>query len=151
RTATGEQESRPGFGVEEEADPYGEFYPDAMGSSALAYDSEDDEKSELAFSRMDKGTAGNKGLVSRYDFDDDEAYEKAKSEQEALPKAAFQFGRKMADGRATRRHKGSSTKISKDKKIDRDLNMINQIMKNKRKESTEEGGTHKKYKRGKNN
>eukprot|EP01134_Creolimax_fragrantissima_P007701 CFRG7701T1 len=137
---------KPGFKIDTEGDSYGEFYPDALSASTLAYDSdEDDQASALAFSQMDKGTAGNKGLISRYDFDDEDAYEKAKGEQEALPKAAFQYGKKMNDGRTTRRQKGVA-KMSKDKKLDRDLNMINLLMAKKRKDIPDDTGSSKKAK-----
>lgn len=48
--------------------------------------------------------------------------------REALPKAAFQFGIKMSDGRKTKRHKPADQK----QKLDREMQRINQII-NKRK------------------
>ena len=47
---------------------------------------------------------GNKkGPIGRWDFETQEEYSDYMSRKEALPKAAFQYGVKMADGRKTRR------------------------------------------------
>jgi IK cytokine len=50
---------------------------------------------------MDLGN--KKGQVGKWDFDTNEEYSSYMSKKEALPKAAFQFGVKMNDGRKTRR------------------------------------------------
>jgi len=43
---------------------------------------------------------GNKkGPIGRWDFDTAEEYSDYMNQKEALPKAAFQYGLKMADGR----------------------------------------------------
>ena len=50
---------------------------------------------------------GNKkGPIGRWDFDTQEEYSDYMNQKEALPKAAFQYGVKMADGRKTRRIPG---------------------------------------------
>ena len=43
----------------------------------------------------------NQGPVGRWDFDNPEDYADYMSTKEALPKAAFQYGVKMAEGRKT--------------------------------------------------
>uniref|UniRef100_A0A1B0B363 Protein RED C-terminal domain-containing protein n=1 Tax=Glossina palpalis gambiensis TaxID=67801 RepID=A0A1B0B363_9MUSC len=46
-----------------------------------------------------------KGPIGRWDFDTQEEYSDYMSTKEALPKAAFQYGKKLQDGRKTRKHK----------------------------------------------
>ncbi len=43
--------------------------------------------------------------VHRWDFESEEEWSRYKQDQEAMPKAAFQFGVKMADGRNTKKGK----------------------------------------------
>lgn len=57
--------------------------------------------------------------------------------KEALPKAAFQYGVKMADGRRTRKHKDKNEKAV----FDREWQQIQNIM--KRKGPKEDGGNFK--------
>ena len=47
-----------------------------------------------------------KGPIGRWDFETTEEYSNYMNQKEALPKAAFQYGVKMADGRKTRRIPG---------------------------------------------
>jgi IK cytokine len=43
---------------------------------------------------------GNKkGPLTRWDFEDEDKYNAYMEKREAMPKAAFQFGIKMSDGR----------------------------------------------------
>lgn len=42
--------------------------------------------------------------LGRWDFDTPEEYSQYMSTKEALPKAAFQYGLKTAEGRRTRKH-----------------------------------------------
>ena len=79
-----------------------------------------------------KTIQGNKkGPVGRWDFDTAEEYSDYMNQKEALPKAAFQYGVKMADGRKTRRI-GVKTEKSEKAELDREWQKIQSIM-NKRK------------------
>ncbi|XP_037071454.1 protein Red-like, partial [Pollicipes pollicipes] len=76
---------------------YAECYP---GLEEMA-DAIDDSDDEADYSKMDMGN--KKGPIGRWDFDTQEEYSNYMNQKEALPKAAFQYGVKMADGRKTRR------------------------------------------------
>jgi IK cytokine len=115
-----EREKDPGFVSE----TYSECYPGSFETAMYAYESDEEED----LTKMDMGTKKNK--LKRWDFDDEESWNAYNDQREATPKAAFQFGVKMADGRKTRR-----TPKNKDQKLDADLNKINQILK-KRAEDT---------------
>lgn len=78
-------------------DSYAECYPGMMESA----DAIDDSDDEADYTKMDQGN--KKGPIGRWDFDTQEEYSDYMSSKEALPKAAFQYGVKMADGRKTRR------------------------------------------------
>lgn len=60
-------------------------------------------------------------LAGRWDFDTEEQYSDYMSTKEALPKAAFQYGVKMQDGRKTRKHK---TEKNEKAELDREWNKI---------------------------
>ncbi|KAJ1973212.1 hypothetical protein H4R34_005152 [Dimargaris verticillata] len=81
---------------------------------------------------MDQGTAKNKrAQLSRWDFDTVEEWQHYKEQQTALPKAAFQYGVKVADGRKRSNRPPSKTPAKpKDEKtkLDRDLLKIKRIM-----------------------
>jgi len=62
-----------------------------------------------------------KGRLHRWDFETEEEWAKYNDQKEAMPKAAFQFGVKMQDGRKTR-------KQNKDQKLTNDLHKINKIL-----------------------
>ena len=66
-----------------------------------SFDAMGDSDDETDYTKMDMGN--KKGPVGRWDFESQEDYSKYMSNKEALPKAAFQYGVKMADGRRTRR------------------------------------------------
>ncbi|XP_054162018.1 protein Red-like [Oppia nitens] len=100
-------------------DSYAECYPGAPENDDAILDSDD----EVDYSKMDLGN--KKGVVGRWDFDTAEEYGDYMSNKEALPKAAFQYGLKMADGRKTRRVTG---KKEERVKLDRDLQKINAIL-----------------------
>lgn len=68
-------------------------------------------------------------FAGRWDFDTQEEYSDYMSTKEALPKAAFQYGVKMQDGRKTRKNK---TEKSEKAELDREWQKIQSIM-NKRK------------------
>jgi len=114
---TDQREKDPSFVSES----YSECYPGSYETSYMfaSYDSDEEED----FSKMDMG---KKKRLRRWDFETDDQWNSYNENKEALPRAAFQFGVKMADGRKTRR-----TKQSKDSKISRDLNKINQMLKRK--------------------
>ncbi|KAJ1982405.1 hypothetical protein H4R35_000285 [Dimargaris xerosporica] len=81
---------------------------------------------------MDQGTAKNKrAQLSRWDFDTLEEWQHYKEQQTALPKAAFQYGVKVADGRKRSNRPLAKTPFKpKDEKakLDRDLLKIKRIM-----------------------
>jgi len=108
---------------------YAECYPGAPENDDAILDSDD----EVDYSKMDLGN--KKGLIGRWDFDTAEEYGDYMSHKEALPKAAFQYGVKMADGRKTRRVMGKKDEKAK---LDRDLQKINAIIA-KRKELGADG------------
>jgi IK cytokine len=62
-------------------------------------------------SKMDMGAKGEKRL-QRYDFETQEEYDRYHLEREAMPKAAFQFGVKTADGRKTRKTQNKEQKLN---------------------------------------
>ncbi|XP_064404824.1 protein Red-like [Halichondria panicea] len=103
---------------------YSECYPGGLGDYDANYDSDDDAD----FSKMDLGN--KKGPVKRWDFDNEEDYGDYQSKREALPKAAFQYGVKMNEGRKTRRYGGGpGEKKNKEKaKLDREWQKISAIL-----------------------
>ncbi|GMH35136.1 hypothetical protein BSKO_03004 [Bryopsis sp. KO-2023] len=109
------EERDPGF----LPDHYAECYP-GYHQTYATYISDDDED----YSKMD--TRGKR--LSRYQFDTEEEWQRAQEHQEAMPKAAFQFGVKMSDGRKT--HKDLESK-RKDQKLETQLNKIQKLMKEK--------------------
>lgn len=111
---------------------YAECYPGAPENDDAVLDSDD----EVDYSKMDLGN--KKGLIGRWDFDTAEEYGDYMSKKEALPKAAFQYGVKMADGRKTRRVQGKKDDKAK---IDRDWQKINAIISKRKTEAAEGGGT----------
>ncbi|XP_067134833.1 protein Red isoform X1 [Centruroides vittatus] len=109
---------------------YAECYPGAPENEDAVADSDD----EVDYSKMDMGN--KKGPIGRWDFDTQEEYSEYMSNKEALPKAAFQYGVKMADGRKTRRT--GTGKRDEKQKLDRELQKINQII--ARRKATEAEG-----------
>ncbi|KAG2298836.1 hypothetical protein Bca52824_035313 [Brassica carinata] len=98
---------------------YQEYNHEVVGS---------DEEADL--SKMDMGGKA-KGALHRWDFETEEEWEKYNEQKEAMPKAAFQFGVKMQDGRKTK-------KQNRDQKLNNELNKINKII--TRKKMEKEGG-----------
>uniref|UniRef100_A0A8C4SR22 IK cytokine n=1 Tax=Erpetoichthys calabaricus TaxID=27687 RepID=A0A8C4SR22_ERPCA len=86
---------------------YAECYPATMDD--LAVDSDE----EVDYSKMDQGN--KKGPLGRWDFDTQEEYSEYMNNKEALPKAAFQYGIKMSEGRKTRRFKETNEKAELDR------------------------------------
>lgn len=74
-----------------------------------------------------------KGRLHRWDFETEEEWATYNEQKEAMPKAAFQFGVKMQDGRKTR-------KQNKDQKLNNELHKINKILARKKMEKEMDGG-----------
>lgn len=91
-----------------EPDSYAECYPGLQEMDDAIIDSDD----EVDYTKMDKGN--KKGPIGRWDFDTPEEYSDYMSSKEALPKAAFQYGLKMSDGRKTRKTKTDMQKIDQE-------------------------------------
>ncbi|KAH0618091.1 hypothetical protein JD844_017072 [Phrynosoma platyrhinos] len=86
---------------------YAECYPATMDDMAV------DSDEEVDYSKMDQGN--KKGPLGRWDFDTQEEYSEYMNNKEALPKAAFQYGIKMSEGRKTRRFKETNDKAELDR------------------------------------
>ncbi|XP_039798335.1 suppressor of mec-8 and unc-52 protein homolog 2-like isoform X2 [Panicum virgatum] len=112
------------------SDSYSECYPgyQEYNNEIAGSDDEDD------LSKMDMGGRA-KGRLHRWDFETEEEWAKYNDQKEAMPKAAFQFGVKMQDGRKTR-------KQNKDQKLTNDLHKINKILARKKgeKDGADDGG-----------
>ncbi|KAK3099336.1 hypothetical protein FSP39_002822, partial [Pinctada imbricata] len=102
-----------------EIDSYAECYP-GMEEAADAFGDSDEEAD---YSKMDQGN--KKGPVGRWDFDTQEEYSDYMANKEALPKAAFQYGVKMADGRKTRRAGPKDEKAELDRQWQKIQNILN--------------------------
>jgi len=100
------------------SDTYTECYPGAYETAMYAYESDEEED----LTKMDMG-GNKKAKLKRWDFEDEESWSAYNDMREATPKAAFQFGVKMADGRKTRRT------TTKEDKMNSDLQKIKGIMK----------------------
>ena len=83
----------------------------------------DDSDEEVDYTKMDLGN--KKGPVGRWDFDTAEEYADYMSQKEALPKAAFQYGVKMAEGRKTRGRVGMKNEKAK---LDKEWNKISSLI-----------------------
>ncbi|KAK9673317.1 hypothetical protein RND81_12G160200 [Saponaria officinalis] len=97
------------------SESYSECYPGYQSYNHEVVDS--DEEGDL--SKMDMGGRA-KGRLHRWDFETEEEWAKYNDQKEAMPKAAFQFGVKMQDGRKTRKNK--------EQKLNNDLHKINKII-----------------------
>jgi len=109
------------------SDNYAECYPGTYESSFLAYEGSDDEKDDI--SKMDMG---KKNKLKRWDFASEEAWSSYNDNREAMPKAAFQFGVKMGDGRKTKKNQSKD----QSKKVDKELKKINEIIKQRENSKT---------------
>ncbi|XP_018301643.1 protein Red [Mycetomoellerius zeteki] len=114
-----------------EPEGYAECYP---GLDEMQ-DAIDDSDDEVDYTKMDLGN--KKGPIGRWDFDTPEEYSEYMNNKEALPKAAFQYGVKMADGRRTRKYNKEKNEKAE---LDREWQKIQNIM-NKRKPTTAIEGT----------
>lgn len=98
------------------SESYSECYPGYQEYNREVVDSDDEDD----LSKMDMGGRA-KGRLHRWDFETEEEWATYNEQKEAMPKAAFQFGVKMQDGRKTR-------KQNKDQKITNELHKINRIL-----------------------
>ncbi|KAI3524864.1 hypothetical protein L2E82_02732 [Cichorium intybus] len=112
------------------SESYSECYPGYQEYNREVVDSDD----EADLSKMDMGGRA-KGRLHRWDFETEEEWATYNEQKEAMPKAAFQFGVKMQDGRKTR-------KQNKDQKITNELHKINKILAKKKmgKEGNDDSG-----------
>ncbi|KMT14106.1 hypothetical protein BVRB_4g079290 [Beta vulgaris subsp. vulgaris] len=106
------------------SESYSECYPGYQEYNHEVVDSDD----EGDLSKMDMGGRA-KGRLHRWDFETEEEWAQYNEQKEAMPKAAFQFGVKMQDGRKTRKNK--------DQKLNNDLHKINKIIARKKGEKGE--------------
>ncbi|PKA51218.1 hypothetical protein AXF42_Ash010658 [Apostasia shenzhenica] len=104
------------------SESYSECYPGYQEYNREVVDSDD----EVDLSKMDMGGRA-KGRLHRWDFETEEEWAKYNDQKEAMPKAAFQFGVKMQDGRKTR-------KQNRDQKLTNELHQINKILARKKSE-----------------
>lgn len=102
-----------------EPEGYAECYPGLQEMN----DAIDDSDDEVDYTKMDLGN--KKGPIGRWDFDTQEEYSDYMSTKEALPKAAFQYGVKMQDGRKTRKNK---TEKNEKAELDREWQKIQNII-----------------------
>ncbi|KAK4774300.1 hypothetical protein SAY86_009235 [Trapa natans] len=110
------------------SESYSECYPGYQEYNREIVDSDDEDD----LSKMDMGGRA-KGRLHRWDFETEEEWAKYNEQKEAMPKAAFQFGVKMQDGRKTR-------KQNKDQKLNNELHQINKILARKKGEKGEASG-----------
>jgi IK cytokine len=103
-------------------DSYSECYPGTNAEEDVNIDSDD----EADYSQMDAGS--KKGPLNRWDFASNEEYGNYMNNKEALPKAAFQFGQKLGDGRKTRREGGPGAGAGDKNKIDKEWNQISKLI-----------------------
>ncbi|KAL1502420.1 hypothetical protein ABEB36_007561 [Hypothenemus hampei] len=104
--------------LQQEPEGYAECYPGLEEMN----DAIDDSDDEVDYSKMDLGN--KKGPIGRWDFDTAEEYSDYMNQKEALPKAAFQYGLKMADGRRSRKHKDKNEKAHLDREWQKIQNII---------------------------
>jgi len=102
-----------------EMESYAECYPGAAEMDDAADDSDDDAD----YTKMDMGN--RKGPIKRWDFENEEEYNSYMENREAMPKAAFQFGIKMHEGRKTRSRPGQ---MSEKQKLDREWQQISSLI-----------------------
>lgn len=111
---TDERERDPNF----VSDAYAECYPAFHDFGNTVVDSDDED-----LTHMD--TKGK--MAGKESYTTEEQWEAAKAKQETLPKAAFQFGQKMSDGRKAHNKLGKG----KDNKLRNELTSIKDILEKK--------------------
>ncbi|KAI7882281.1 hypothetical protein K492DRAFT_230042 [Lichtheimia hyalospora FSU 10163] len=91
----------------------------------VAYES--GEEGDTATSLIDQGTHRNKkAQLTRWDFDDEEQWQKYKDSVEIQPKSVSQFGVKLGDGR--KRNREQRRGMSDKQKLNREYQMVKNIM-----------------------
>ena len=111
----------------DKAEGYSECYPEMEEMHDALHDSDE----EVDYSKMDTGR--RRKPISRWDFETEDEYTNYLGGEEALPKAVYQFGVKMADGRST--NKFGKPKNEKTK-LDREWQQIQSLM-SKRKSTSQ--------------
>ncbi|GAU98681.1 hypothetical protein RvY_09795 [Ramazzottius varieornatus] len=134
--AKGGKEDANRLRVESGPDSYAECYPGFDEAMDAAVDS--DEEDDLT--KMDMGN--NKSAISRKKFDTEEDFSNYMSQREALPKAAFQYGVKMTDGR---KKKGGSSAKGDKSKLNNEWTKISALIQ-KRKDGPDDGNGAKRTK-----
>ncbi|GIL82638.1 hypothetical protein Vretimale_8239 [Volvox reticuliferus] len=117
-----------GLDAEADDDAYAECYPGMAGYVGALVDS-DDEGGDLR--NMDSKQAKGK---TRADFATDEEWQRYKESRETLPRAAFQYGVKRADGRKSHKEleKGAvQEQRQRDQKLDGQLRKIEKLLQDK--------------------
>ncbi|KAI8878378.1 hypothetical protein K501DRAFT_228573 [Backusella circina FSU 941] len=106
-------------------------FEDHHQTNTTAYQSDDDDEEEKdkGTQFVDQGTHRNKkAQLTRWDFDNEEDYQKYKDSVEIHPKSAFQFGVKLGDGRKrNRERKGMNEK----QRLNRDYQQVKNLMEKK--------------------
>ncbi|KAL9889850.1 protein Red-like isoform 1-T1 [Glossina fuscipes fuscipes] len=120
-----------------EPEGYAECYPGLEEMN----DAIDDSDDEVDYTKMDLGN--KKGPIGRWDFDTQEEYSDYMSTKEALPKAAFQYGVKMEDGRKTRKHKTGKNEKAE---LDREWQKIQGIIQKRKIKSSNDEPEYKQIK-----
>ncbi|KAL9896940.1 LOW QUALITY PROTEIN: protein Red-like [Glossina fuscipes fuscipes] len=120
-----------------EPEGYAECYPGLEEMN----DAIDDSDDEVDYTKMDLGN--KKGPIGRWDFDTQEEYFDYMSTKEALPKAAFQYGVKMEDGRKTRKHKTGKNEKAE---LDREWQKIQGIIQKRKIKSSNDEPEYKQIK-----
>ncbi|KAI3443505.1 hypothetical protein Pfo_000170 [Paulownia fortunei] len=115
------------------SESYSECYPGYQEYNREIVDSDDEDD----LSKMDMGGRA-KGRLHRWDFETEEEWATYNEQKEAMPKAAFQFGVKMQDGRKTR-------KQNREQKLTNDLHKINKILARKKTENGEKNDDSRMY------
>lgn len=100
------------------SDAYAECYPAFHDFGNTVVDSDDED-----LTHMD--TKGK--MAGKESYTTEEQWQAAKAKQETLPKAAFQFGQKMSDGRKAHNKLGKG----KDNKLKNELSSIKDILEQK--------------------
>jgi len=125
RKTTDKREMDPSFVSEN----YTECYPGTYESTFSTAVVEEGDSDEDDLSKMDMGTRARK-RIKPWHFESDAAWNKFNDTMEATPKAAFQFGVKMSGGR--KKDLKKDPKKSKEAKLNRELQQINNILRKKK-------------------
>ncbi|KXZ49042.1 hypothetical protein GPECTOR_23g129 [Gonium pectorale] len=115
-------------------DAYAECYPGMAGFVGALVDSDDEGG---ALDHMDSKQAKGK---TRADFATDEEWHRYKESRETLPRAAFQYGVKRADGRKSHKELEKGAVVEqrqRDQKLDGQLRRIEKLLQEKGHEHTE--------------